>query len=69
MDQEWHETVGRQQEWVADQLRAPWAVRMDPGGIKIVDREGNVVAKMVMQDDYAAGLAASEIIGLINKQY
>jgi hypothetical protein len=42
---------------------------MDPGGIKIVDREGNVVAKMVMQDDYAAGLAASEIIGLINKQY
>lgn len=42
---------------------------MDLGGIKIVDNEGNVVAKMVMKDDYAAGLAASEIIGLINKQY
>ena len=69
MDQEWYETVGREREWMADQLGAPWAVKLDLGGTKILDREGNVVAKMVMQDDNLAALAANEIIGIINKRY
>jgi len=69
MDQEWHETVGREQEWQADQLKTPWAVRIDLGGVKIVDREANVVAKMVMPNDELAVLAAAEILGFINKRY
>jgi hypothetical protein len=69
MDQEWHETVGRQQEWEADQLKAPWAVRIDLGGVKILDRESNVVAKMVMPNDDLAALAAAEIIDVINRRY
>ena len=69
MDQEWHETVGRQQEWEADKLKAPWAVRIDLGGVKILDRESNVVAKMVMPNDDLAALAAAEIIDVINRRY
>lgn len=69
MDQEWHETVGRQQEWVADQLQTPWAVKMHPGIVQIVDRNGEIVAEMFISDDQKAALAASEIIGLINNQY
>ena len=69
MDQEWHETVGRQQELEADQLKAPWAVRIDLCGVKILDRESNVVAKMVMPNDDLAALAAAEIIDVINRRY
>ena len=69
MDQEWHETVGRQQEWEADQLKTPWAARIDLGGVKILDRESNVVAKMVMPNDELAALAAAEIIDVINRRY
>jgi len=69
MDQRWHEEVGREREWIADQLRTPWAVKLDPGAIKILDRDGSVVAKMVMGDDQTAALAAGEIIGLINTRY
>ena len=69
MDQEWHEIVERQQEWEADQLKAPWAVRIDLGGVKILDRESNVVAKMVMPNDDLAALAAAEIIDVINRRY
>jgi hypothetical protein len=69
MDQQWHETKGREQEWMADQLQTPWAVKLDPGAVKILDRNGSVVAKMVMGDDQTAALAAGEIIGLVNSQY
>jgi hypothetical protein len=54
---------------MADQLQTPWAVKLDPGAVKILDRNGNVVAKMVMGDDQTAALAASEIIGLVNGTY
>jgi hypothetical protein len=54
---------------MADQLQTPWAVKLDPGAVKILDRNGSVVAKMVMGDDQTAALAAGEIIGLVNSQY
>lgn len=69
MDQRWHEEMAMERQWIADQLGTPWAVKLDPGAVKILDRNGSVVAKMVMGDDQAAALAASEIIGVMNSQY
>ena len=58
-----------ERQWYADQLGTPWVTKFDVGGMKIINSRGMVVAKMVMENDNSAALAAAEICDYINRQY
>lgn len=58
-----------ERQWLADQLGTPWATKFDLGGIKILNSRGMVVAKMVMENDNRAALAAAEICDYMNRRY
>jgi hypothetical protein len=54
-------------EWVKRRLKTPWAVKVDLGGIKVINSDGKVVAKMVMETDNDASLASAVIVERVNK--
>ena len=60
-------TSREEAEWVKARLKTPWAVKVDLGGIKLIDSQGKVVAKMVMETDQDASLASAVIVERVNK--
>ena len=60
-------TSREEAEWVKRRLKMPWAVKVDLGGIKVINSEGKVVAKMVMETDNDASLASAVIVEAVNK--
>lgn len=68
MDQEWHETVAREREWLADQLGTPWAVYFSDEKIQIVNVRMEPVVLFNLPQDITATLA-SEIIKVVNDRY
>lgn len=68
MDQEWHETVGREREWLADQLGTPWAVQINEQKVQIVNVRLEPVVTLGLESDVAAVVAA-EIIKVVNDRY
>lgn len=60
-------TSREEAEWVKRRLKMPWAVKIDLGGVKIINSDGRVVAKMVMETDNDASLASAVIVEAVNK--
>jgi len=63
MSQEW---LRDEQQWAAQKVKTPWATKIDLGGVKIIDAEGKIVAKMVLETDQHAALAAALIVERVN---
>ena len=68
MSQEEYEQT-REQEWLADQLRTPWAVEVSPQGLLIMDKQGSPVARLLNPSLESQALIANEIIKLVNKSF
>ena len=60
-------TSREEAEWLKRRLKMPWAVKIDLGGIKVINSDGKVVAKMVMETDNDASLASAVIVEAVNK--
>lgn len=63
MNQQW---LHDEQKWAAEKVKTPWATKIDLGGIKIIDADGKIVAKMVLDTDQHAALAAALIVDRVN---
>jgi hypothetical protein len=68
MDQQWHETVGRQQEWMADQLGTPWAVQIEQGKVSVINKDAVSVISFALESMVAV-MVAAEITKSINDRY
>ena len=60
-------TSREETDWIKRRLKTPWAVKIDLGGIKVINQDGRVVAKMVMETDNDASLASAVIVEAVNK--
>jgi hypothetical protein len=68
MDQQWHETVGRQQEWMADKLGTPWAVQIEQGKVSVINKDAVSVISFALESMVAV-MVAAEITKSINDRY
>lgn len=68
MDQEWHETVGRERDWVADQLGTPWAMQVLNDRVQVVNVRLEPMLHFNLPNSLAAVVAA-EVIKVVNDRY
>ena len=66
--QEWHETKGREPEWVKDMCGLPWVVmsRRD-GSIEIISEDNRVICRMADGSAEERALIASVICDAVDK--
>ena len=66
--QEWHETKGREPEWVKDMCGLPWVVmsRRD-GSLEIITENDRVICKMIDGTAEERALVAGVICDQVNR--
>ena len=59
----------REQEFLATVLGTPWASEIDEKNVYIIDKDGKRILTLTTGSDSTDAIAASILIGLINKTY